>query len=173
MSSILAERQDVDRARPRTLGLARRRPACERSRMKTSLQSGIALSFSVEIPTNKTVPHLIPEAPEFQTMPQVLATGFMVGFVELACMKLIQPHLDYPAEQSVGTDVRLDHTAATPPGLTVTVEARLEQVDGRKLRFSVSAHDGIDEICRGTHDRFVIDTARFNAKVSEKVKLRR
>ncbi len=101
-------------------------------------------------------------------MPAVFATGFMVGLIEWACMRAIAPCLDAPAEQSVGTDVRLSHTAATPPGLTVTVEARLERVDGRKLAFSVVARDGLDEICRGTHERFVIDTARFEAKAREK-----
>lgn len=140
--------------------------------MKTSLEPGLTASFSFEIPENKTVPHLYPEAPEFRTMPHVFATGYMVGLIEWTCMKLIQPHLDYPAEQSVGTDVKLNHTAATPPGFTVTVQAKLEQVEGRRLSFTVSAHDGIDEICRGTHERFVIDTARFNAKVNEKAKRR-
>jgi fluoroacetyl-CoA thioesterase len=138
--------------------------------MKPSLQPGITSTLSFQVPENKTVPNLFPEAPEFRTMPQVFATGFMVGLIEWACMKLIQPHLDHPAEQSVGTDVKLSHTAATPPGLTVTVEARLDEVEGRRLRFSVSAQDGIDEICRGTHERFVIDTARFNSKVVEKAR---
>lgn len=132
------------------------------------LVAGIEHSFAFRIPETKTVPHLFPEAPEFQTMPQVLATGFLVGLVEWACMRLIAPYLDVPAEQSVGTDVRLDHTAATPPGLTVTVRARLERVDGRRLTFSVSAHDGVDPICKGTHERFLIDTQRFNAKVAAK-----
>jgi fluoroacetyl-CoA thioesterase len=98
----------------------------------------------------------------------VFATGFMVGLVEWTCMRAIAPCLDSPREQSVGTDVKLSHTAATPPGLTVTVDVRLESVEGRKLTFSVSAHDGVDEICRGTHERFLIDTARFNEKVSRK-----
>lgn len=60
------------------------------------------------------------------------------------------------------------HTAATPPGLTVTVQVRLDEVRGKRLSFSVSAHDGVDEICRGTHERYLIDTERFNAKVESK-----
>lgn len=135
---------------------------------KTPLAPGLSATLSFVVPENKTVPHLYPEAPEFRTMPAVFATGFMVGLVEWACMRAIAPCLDVPAEQSVGTDVRLNHTAATPPGLTITVTARLERVEGRKLAFSVSAHDGIDEICRGTHERFVIDTGRFEAKARDK-----
>ncbi len=68
----------------------------------------------------------------------------------------------------MGTHVDLSHTAATPPGFTVTVRVRLERVEGRKLSFSVEANDGVDPICQGTHERFVIDAAKFNAKVAEK-----
>ncbi|HYQ17516.1 MAG TPA: thioesterase family protein [Polyangiaceae bacterium] len=135
---------------------------------KPPLAPGLTSTFAFVVPENKTVPCLYPEAPEFRTMPAVFATGFMVGLIEWACMLAIAPCLDVPAEQSVGTDVKLNHSAATPPGLTVTVQARLERVEGRKLSFVVSAHDGVDEICRGTHERFVIDTARFNAKVADK-----
>lgn len=136
--------------------------------MKPTLVPGLEVTHSFVVPESKTVPHLYPEAPEFRTMPDVFATGFLVGLVEWACMKVIAPHLDIPSEQSVGTHVNLSHTAATPPGLTVTVQARLERVEGRKLSFTIVANDGADEICRGTHERFVIDTARFNAKVAMK-----
>ena len=135
---------------------------------KLPLAPGLTATLAFVVPDSKTVPRLYPEAPEFATMPSVFATGFMVGLVEWTCMRAIAPCLDSPREQSVGTDVKLSHTAATPPGLTVTVDARLENVDGRRLTFAVSAHDGVDEICRGTHERVVIDTARFNEKVSRK-----
>jgi fluoroacetyl-CoA thioesterase len=135
---------------------------------KLALAPGLAATFAFVVPESKTVACLYPEAPEFRTMPAVFATGFMVGLIEWTCMQAIAPCLDVPIEQSVGTDVRLSHTAATPPGLTVTVQARLEKVEGRRLSFEVSAHDGVDEICRGTHERFVIDTARFNDRVARK-----
>jgi fluoroacetyl-CoA thioesterase len=135
---------------------------------KPALVPGLTATFAFVVPENKTVPNLYPEAPEFRTMPAVFATGFMVGLIEWACMLAIAPCLDVPAQQTVGTDVKLNHTAATPPGLTVTVQARLDEVAGRKLTFSVSAHDGVDEICRGTHERVVIDTSRFNDKVAKK-----
>ena len=101
-------------------------------------------------------------------MPQVLATGYLVGLMEWACIEAIRPHLDWPREQSLGTSVNFTHLAATPPGLTVTVEVRLDRIEGRKLTFRLSAHDGIDTISEGTHERVVIDAARFNAKVAEK-----
>jgi fluoroacetyl-CoA thioesterase len=120
------------------------------------------------VPETKTVPYLYPESPEFQQMPRVLATGFMVGLFEWACIQALNPHLDWPREQTVGISVNLSHTAATPPGLVVTVRGRLEKVEGRKLTFFLEADDGADLISQGYHERFVIDAAKFTAKVEAK-----
>jgi fluoroacetyl-CoA thioesterase len=136
--------------------------------MKDTLRPGLTHEFRFRVPESKTVPHLYPEAAEFQVMPRVLATGFMVGLLEWACIQAINPHLDWPHEQSVGTLVNFSHTAATPPGLNVTVRVKLESMEGRKLTFSVSADDGIDKISEGTHERFVIDAAKFNSKLAAK-----
>jgi fluoroacetyl-CoA thioesterase len=116
------------------------------------------------------VPHLYPEAPEFQVMPRVFATGFMVGLMEWACLLAIIPHLDWPAEQSVGTHVNLSHSAATPPGLEVRAKVKLIEVDGRRLVFEVEANDGVDTICKGTHERFVINAAKFVERVKTKAR---
>ncbi len=137
--------------------------------MKNSLQPGLTYTFTFEVPENKTVPHLFPESPEFQAMPNVLATGFMVGLFEWTCIQAINPHIDWPREQTVGIGVKLNHIAATPPGLTVTVNVKLEEVEGRKLVFSIVANDGIDKISEGTHDRFIIDAAKFNSKMAAKI----
>ena len=136
--------------------------------MKSSLQPGLSYEFKFKVTEYKTVPYLFPESPEFQKMPKVLATGFMVGLFEWTCIQAINPHLDWPSEQTVGIDVKLNHIAATPPGLTVTVHVKLEEVDGRKLVFSIVADDGIDKISEGTHERFIIDAAKFNSKMAAK-----
>ena len=136
--------------------------------MKDTLKPGLTYQFKFRVPSNKTVPHLFPEAESFQQMPQVLATGYMVGLMEWSCIEAIKAHLDWPREQSLGTHVSFSHLAATPPGLTVTVDVRLDRVEGRKLVFSLTAHDGVDKITEGTHERFVIDAGKFNAKVAEK-----
>ena len=73
-------------------------------------------------------------------------------------------------QQSLGTRINVSHLAATPPGLTVTVDVRLDRVEGRKLSFTVSAHDGAEKISEGTHERFVIDHARFAEKVAGKAR---
>ena len=137
--------------------------------MKESLRAGLEGVFRYTVPESKTVPRIYEEAPDFQMMPGVFATGFMVALCEWACIELIKPHLDWPREQTLGTRVDLSHTAATPPGLTVEVKTRLESVEGRKLVFRVSAHDGIDPITDGTHERHVIDAERFERKVAAKV----
>lgn len=136
--------------------------------MKNTLQPGLTFQFKFEVPQTKTVPHLYPESEIFRQMPEVLATGFMVGLMEWACLEALRPHLDWPDEQSLGVLVNFSHLAATPPGLTVTVDVKLDRIDGRRLSFSVTAHDGVDKIAEGTHQRVVIDRERFNAKVAEK-----
>jgi fluoroacetyl-CoA thioesterase len=137
--------------------------------MKPSLKPGITYVHTFVVPPSKTVPSLYPESEEFLAMPEVFATGFMVGFLEWACIKCINPHLDWPAEQSVGTHINVTHQAATPPGLLVTANVELIEVDGRRLLFKVEAHDGIDMISQGTHERFVINKAKFDAKLLEKI----
>jgi len=138
--------------------------------MKDTLKPGLTHRFQFRIPPSKTVPHLYPESQMFREMPEVLATGYMVGLMEWACIEALRPHLDWPREQSLGTQVNFSHLAASPPGLTVTVDVRLDRVDGRKLSFSITAHDGVELISEGTHERVVIDSTRFTAKVAEKAK---
>ena len=135
--------------------------------MKSSLAPGVTLTFRYTVPESKTVPHVYPESPRFREMPEVFATAYMVGLLEWACIEAMQPHLD-AGEQSVGTGIWVTHTAATPPGLTVAVDVSLQKVEGRRLTFSVRAHDGVDAICEGTHERYVIDRERFVRKVREK-----
>jgi fluoroacetyl-CoA thioesterase len=136
--------------------------------MKDTLKPGLEYEFKFKIPENKTVPYLYPEAEEFQVMPKVFATGFLVGLFEWACIKAINPHLDWPNEQTVGTSVNVNHTAATPPGFTVTVNVKLEKAEGKKLTFQIESHDDLDQISTGTHERFIINAPKFNASVDKK-----
>lgn len=136
--------------------------------MKESLKPGIRYKHKFTVPSSKTVPALYPEAEEFVAMPEVFATGFLVGFLEWACIKCVNPHLDWPREQTVGTHIDVSHEAATPPGLEVTATVELIAAEGRKLVFAVEAHDGVEVISRGRHERFVIDRQRFDARVGQK-----
>ena len=136
--------------------------------MKDTLKPGLTFNFKYTVPEDKTVPHLFPDMAELQNMPRVFATGYMVGLFELACIKAINPHIDWPNEQTVGIHVHLSHSAATPPGFTVTVKGNLERIEGRKLTFSIKADDGVDTISEGTHERFIINASKFNAAVNNK-----
>ena len=136
--------------------------------MKETLKAGIRYEHKFTVPHSKTVPALYPESVEFMAMPEVFATGFLVGFLEWACIKAVNPHLDWPQEQTVGTHIDVSHEAATPPGLEITATVELIAVEGQKLIFSVEAHDGIDLISKGRHERFVINKEKFDAKVLAK-----
>ena len=136
--------------------------------MQDSLKIGLQYTHRFFVPQSKTVPALYPEADEFVIMPAVFATGFLVGFLEWACIKLVNPHLDWPQEQTVGTHINVSHEAATLPGLTITATVELIAIEGRKLTFAVEAHDGIDLISKGKHERFIINREKFDAKLAVK-----
>lgn len=136
--------------------------------MNESLKPGIKYEHKFVVPPSKTVPSLYPESEEFLAMPEVFATGFMVGFLEWACIMAVKPHIDWPTEQTVGTHIDVSHEAATPPGLEVTANVELIAVDGKKLTFKVEAHDGVDLISRGRHERFIINKDKFDARIKGK-----
>ena len=136
--------------------------------MKESLKPGIKYEHKFKIPKSKTVPSLYPESDEFVAMPEVFATGFLVGFLEWACIKAINPHLDWPQEQTLGTHINVSHEAATPVGLEVTAIVELIAVEGKKLIFNVEAHDGVDLISKGQHERFVINRQKFDERIKAK-----
>jgi len=99
----------------------------------------------------------------------VLATPVLVGFCEECARTMVDPHLS-AGQKTVGTSIRLDHLAATPLGIRVTVTAKLVEVDRRRLRFDIEARDEVELVGRATHERFVIDADRFEARVREKAK---
>lgn len=131
--------------------------------MKPSLAPGIRHSRSVTVSDAMTVPALYPESETFRAMPPVFATGFMVGFMEWACLEAMAPHLD-SNEGSVGVHVDVSHTAATPVGMCVTADVELESIEGRLAWFRVVLRDDVDVIGEGRHQRAVIDKAKFLEK---------
>ena len=102
-------------------------------------------------------------------LPPVFATPMMVLFMENAALNAVKAYLE-PGETCVGTGVSLKHLAATPVGHRVFAEAELTKVDGRKLEFKVSARDDNEEIGIGTHERVVVDLARFSQRLALKSK---
>jgi len=89
----------------------------------------------------------------------VYATPRMVSDVEYTCRDFLLQHLD-PGEDSVGAHVSIDHLAATPMGLKITVEAKIADVERRRVTFEFSVRDPVEEVGRGTHIRFVVESAK-------------
>lgn len=98
----------------------------------------------------------------------VYATPALVALLEEAAVNAIQPFLD-AGQTSVGTRVELRHLAASPMGMAVQAQATLTAVDGRRLVFHVVAHDEVELIAEGSHERVIVDEQRFLARVREKL----
>lgn len=95
----------------------------------------------------------------------VFATPAMVALMEKAALNAVLPYLPQ-GFNTVGTEVCVKHTKATPMGWEVFSKAILKEIDGKKLIFEVVAWDKEGEIGRGTHTRYIIDSKRFIEKFS-------
>jgi len=98
----------------------------------------------------------------------VLATPVMINVIEAAALAAIE-HLLPPGHQSLGTLLNVRHIAATPVGMKVTATARVQKVDGRTVTFAVEARDDKELIGDGTHERVVVNVAKFDARVQRKL----
>jgi len=128
--------------------------------MKGSLQKGLSFQRSVKGDESRCIGFMGREG-------MVYATPRMVSDVEYACRDFLLQHLD-AGEDSVGTHVSIDHLAATPMGLEVQIKIEIAEVDRRKVAFSFSVKDSIEEVGRGTHVRFVVDTAKTRERLAAK-----
>ena len=97
----------------------------------------------------------------------VFATPMMVALMEKAACKALENNLD-EGSTTVGTKVDVEHVAATPVGMEVTVTATVTAVDGRKISFNVEAFDEAGLIGKGVHDRFVVGAEKFTSKTYAK-----
>ena len=97
----------------------------------------------------------------------VFATPMMIALMEKASCVALEGSLE-EGSTTVGTMVNVEHVAATPIGMEVTVESTVTAVDGRKISFEVVAFDETGIIGKGTHDRFVVNAEKFTAKTNAK-----
>lgn len=137
--------------------------------MRAEIQLGHCFEWRYTIPRRASVPELYHDTPFCRDMPEVLATGYLVGMMELACLHGLMSFVDWPREQSLGTMVEFRHLAPTPPGMTLTIRGEVLEVDGRRVRFRVEAWDEMEKVCEGIHERHLIDPARFTDKVARKL----
>ncbi|RYH12443.1 thioesterase [Tropicimonas sp. IMCC6043] len=128
---------------------------------------GDRAEFSRVVRLEEVVCRLFPDARIMEDMPEVLASAYMIGLFEWACVEQIAPYYE-KGEGSLGIGFEMTHVAPTPPGLTVTVETEIVDIDGRFITFEVHGHDGQDMIGEGRHKRAVTRWEKFNAKVAAK-----
>src|SRR5688572_10745380 len=128
--------------------------------MKNSLKPGLELSKAVTVDDSRCIGFMGKEG-------MVYATPRMVSDVEYACRDFLLEHLD-AGEDSVGAHVSIDHLAATPPGLEVTIEALVVKVEGRRVSFEFKVRDPLEECGRGVHVRFVVDGEKTRQRLAAK-----
>lgn len=97
----------------------------------------------------------------------VLATPIILWWTELACMNALDGKLR-PDEMSVGIAHEMQHLAPTPLAAMVQIRTRLESTDGKRLRFSAEAHDGIAVVARGYHERAVVSSEKFITRLEQR-----
>src|SRR5258708_6318 len=101
------------------------------------------------------------------TLPPVLATPVMIMVMENAALNAIKPYLG-AGESALGTRVDVRHLAATPAGRSVTGEAKVTKVDGRRIEFSVRATDGSEEIGVGPHQLLDVHQSKLSERINAK-----
>ena len=98
---------------------------------------------------------------------RVLATPSLVGLFEMCCRNLLREFLP-PGQDSVGTHIELRHLAPTPVGMRVRLEVEVTAVEGRRVHFRLEATDQREKVAEGSHQRFIVDVARFTERVRQK-----
>jgi predicted thioesterase len=99
---------------------------------------------------------------------QVLATPVVINLFESAALRAIE-HLLPAGTQSLGTRLEVRHIAATPVGMSVSASARVTRVEGRTVHFALEAHDERELIADGTHERVIVNVAKFDARLQKKL----
>lgn len=127
-----------------------------------TLEPGLTHELNIRVQESETA-----RASGGETLPPVLSTPRMIGYLERTAHLGVLPYLK-EGQTTVGTLVNVRHLAATPVGMAVRFRAELLQQEGRRLLFKVEAWDEVEKIADGEHERFIIDTARFDARLAEK-----
>jgi predicted thioesterase len=128
--------------------------------MKTSLKPGLSFSKKITVDEARCIGFMGKEG-------MVYATPRMVSDVEYACRDWLLGHLDV-GEDSVGARVEIDHLAATPLGLAVSIDVTVSEIDRRRVTFAFSVKDPVEECGRGKHVRFVVETAKTRERLAAK-----
>ena len=131
--------------------------------MSEELKAGLTHEMERQVTEDLSAQKVFPHVPD------VYATRAMVGHFEEVCAEMVLPFLG-EGEQTVGIGMKFSHIAATPIGMKVRFNAKLVEVEGRKLTFEVEGFDEVEKIGKATHERFIINAEKFNSKIAEKGK---
>ena len=131
------------------------------------LEIGMKSTLEFRVKKSKTVPFLYPESPEFQEIPEIFATGYMVGLMEWCCIRALSSALE-DGEGSLGTLIDITHSAPTLPGSLVRVEATIAEIHGKKIVWKVIAADEIDQIGEGKIGRTVVTWQVLTERLEKK-----
>jgi fluoroacetyl-CoA thioesterase len=135
--------------------------SCEKENIMNELSIGLTAEISITVTESDTAAKL------GSGLVPVYATPALVTLMEAAAVKVLDGCL--PAHQTtVGTHIDVRHLAATPVGLTVRARAELTAIEGRKLSFQIEAWDDVEKVGEAQHERFVIDTEKFIARIQAK-----
>ena len=128
--------------------------------MKDTLRPGVSKLRRLEIDRDRTIDFMGEEC-------RVYATPSLVRDIENTCRDLIVEHAE-ANEDSVGTLITVHHTAPTPLGMTAEITVTVAEIEGRRVRFEISARDDIDQIARGEHERFIVDVDKTAERLKAK-----
>jgi predicted thioesterase len=128
--------------------------------MKSTLAAGLTFQRTFTVDAERCISFMGDAA-------RVYATPSMVRDIEMTCRDFLLEHRD-PGEDSVGTRIEVDHLAATPLGMRVTVSGTVVEVKGRAVTFDIAVHDTLEQVGRGRHFRFVVDVARTGERLVAK-----
>ncbi len=128
--------------------------------MEENLKVGAELTRVIEVDAERTIDFMGEDC-------RVYATPSLVRDIEHACRDLIVGRVP-KGEDSVGTVVSIVHTAPTLLGMEATITVTVTEIEGRKVVFEVVANDPVDMICKGRHERFVVDIEKTQARLRQK-----
>lgn len=129
--------------------------------MQQSIEAGLTTTARITVDEPRTISFMGDEG-------RVYATPELVRDIEITCRDLLLAHID-EGEDSVGTHIDIAHLAATPIGAWVDITVTVTAAEGRSISFDIKAHDAVEQICRGTHSRFIVDIAKTISRLQGKI----
>jgi fluoroacetyl-CoA thioesterase len=129
---------------------------------KESLRVGATYSRTIEVDRERTISFLGEDL-------RIYATPKLIDDIEQTCLDYLLDHVD-AGENSVGTAVDIAHTGATLLGMRVRIEAKVASIEGRAVKFDIAVFDDIEQVCTGSHARFIVNVEKLKARVGDKAR---